>query len=40
MIQNVLSKHELLFDVTLGTWETEPVYIELKSDDIPYYTRP
>ena len=36
----LLSKYEHLFDGTLGTWQKEPYYIELKEGVKPYHSRP
>ena len=36
----LLYKYEDLFDGTLGTWNTEPVKLDLKPDAAPFYTHP
>ena len=37
----LLKKYEVLFDGTLGTWETEPVDLELKEPNAkPYHAKP
>ena len=36
----LLQKFEELFDGTLGTWITDPVYFELKEDAKPIFLRP
>ena len=36
MITTILSKHELPLEVTLGTWNIRPLYIELQPDAKPY----
>ena len=40
MLHNKLSKHELLFNRKLRTWETKAIYIELQSYINPYYAKP
>ena len=30
MLHNILNKYEFIFDRTLGTWETNPVDMELQ----------
>ena len=40
MLHEVLSKYELLFDRTLGTWKPKPVDIELEPGDKPYNSIP
>ena len=37
---NLLQKFEPLFDGSLGTWQTEPVDIELRPDSTPYHSKP
>jgi transposase InsO family protein len=38
---NLLQKFEGLFDGTLGTWNTEPIQLELKDPNVkPYHARP
>ena len=39
-LHQLLARHEDLFDGTLGTWNTEPVDIELKPDATPYHAKP
>ncbi len=40
-LKNLLLKFESLFDGTLGTWDTEPIDLELKDPDgKPYHSRP
>ena len=39
MIYDSLSKYEFLFDRTIGTWKTNPVYIELNSGVKPYHEK-
>ena len=36
----LLYKYEDLFDGTLGTWNTEPVKLDLKPNAAPFYTHP
>ena len=36
----VLSRHETLFDGTLGDWNTTPVDFQLKPDAKPYHAKP
>ena len=36
----LLNKFEYLFDGTLGTWNTTPVYLELKGDVKPVCSQP
>ena len=36
----LLQKSEELFDGTLGTWKTDPVYFKLKEDSKPTCSRP
>ena len=36
----LLNKFEDLFDGTLGTWNTTPVYLELKDDVKPVCSQP
>ena len=33
-------EHEQLFDGNIGTWNTEPVHLELKPETIPYHGKP
>ena len=40
MLHYVLTKYDLLFDVTLGTWETKPMDIKLHPGAKPYYDKP
>ena len=37
---HILEKNEILFDVTLGTWKTPPVNLNLKDDTSPMCLRP
>ena len=37
MLHYVLGKYDLLFDITLGTWKTQHVDIELQPDSKPYH---
>ena len=39
MLYTVLSKCELIFDGTLGTWKTNPVDIELHTGAKTYYSK-
>ena len=39
MLRDVLSKYDLPFDITLGTFKTEPVGVELYPDAKPYHTK-
>jgi hypothetical protein len=39
-LKKLLSKHESLFDGTLGKWTGEPYHIELNPDAISYHARP
>ena len=36
----LLQQYEELFDGTLGSWDTEPVHLELKPDAKPFHGRP
>lgn len=38
-LKAILTKHEGLFDGTLGTWHDEPYNIELKPEATPYHAR-
>jgi hypothetical protein len=38
-LEELLRRHESLFDGTLGKWTGEPYHIELKPDAIPYHAR-
>ena len=40
MFREVLNKYELIFDITLGTWKTKPVDIELQPGEKPYHAKP
>ena len=40
MLHDLLTKYELLFDGTPGTWEMKPVDIELKPGAKPYHAKP
>ena len=40
MLRDVPTKYEFLFNVTLGTWELKPVYIELQPGAKPYHAKP
>ena len=37
LLFNLLKKYEDLFDGTLGTWQTEPIELELREDAKPYH---
>ena len=39
-LQALLEKYDWLFDGTLGTWNLEPVELELLPDATPYHARP
>ena len=39
-LHTLLSRYEKLFDGTLGTWNLEPVDLELTPDAKPYHARP
>ena len=39
-LHNLITKHEFLFDGTLGTWKTKAVDIELQLDSKPYHAKP
>jgi len=36
----LLAKYQDLFDGTLGTWDTEPIELELRPDAKPYHAKP
>ena len=38
MLNDILTKYEFLFDITLGIWKTKPVYIELHQGAKPYHS--
>ena len=40
MIHNVLSKHELFFNGTLGNWKTKPVDLELQLCARTFHAKP
>ena len=40
IIYNVITKYELIFNVTIGTWKTKPVDIELHPWEKPYNSKP
>lgn len=37
---SLLKEHEQLFDGNIGTWNAEPVHLELKPDATPYHGKP
>ena len=39
-LQELLLKHESLFDGTVGDWKTDPVSLELKPGATPYHGKP
>ena len=39
-LHSLLLKYEDLFDGTLGTWQTEPIELELKPEAKPYHGKP
>ena len=39
-LYSLLKEHEQLFDGNIGTWNTEPVHLELKPDATPYHGKP
>jgi hypothetical protein len=40
-LKNFLTKFEPLFDGTLGTWNTDPIDLDLKDEDTkPFHARP
>ena len=40
MLCDVLNRYELLFNGTIGIWNTKPVYIELQPGEKPYHAKP
>ena len=40
VVQSLLQEYEELFDSNKGTWDTEPVHLELKLEATPYHGKP
>ena len=39
-LHRLLKEHKELFDNNIGTWNTEPVHLELKPEATPYHGKP